>query len=157
MSRRHNPRLAKLSRNYTVEDVAKLYDVHKNAVRNWLRTGLTAIDDRRPALVTGRALRAFLEQRRSLTLRPCRPGQAYCLKCRVPRFTAGLVAEYHPLSDRHGNLVGLCEVCGCRLFRRVTLAKLEADQGNLTVVLKEPPRHIADSSRLSLNRDSESE
>ena len=55
MGARHpNPRLVKIHRNYSVEDIARLFDVHKNTVRSWLKQGLAAIDDRRPTLILGR-------------------------------------------------------------------------------------------------------
>jgi hypothetical protein len=49
MGLRHpNARLVKIHRNYSVEDISRLFRLHKNTVRNWLKEGLTAIDDRRP-------------------------------------------------------------------------------------------------------------
>jgi Helix-turn-helix domain len=57
MGVRHpNPRLVKVHRNYSVEEVARLFGLHKNTVRNWLKLGLAAIDDRRPMLILGREL-----------------------------------------------------------------------------------------------------
>jgi transposase-like protein len=50
-NRHPNPRLVKLHRNYSVEEIARLFDLHKNTVRHWLKQGLAAIDDRRPRLV----------------------------------------------------------------------------------------------------------
>ena len=35
--RRFNPRRVKIHRNYTVEEVARLFGVHKNTVRDWLK------------------------------------------------------------------------------------------------------------------------
>src|SRR6266699_3150405 len=65
MGARHpNPRLVKIHRNYAVEDIARLFDVHKNTVRNWLKQGLASIDDRRPILVLGHELSRFLQERR---------------------------------------------------------------------------------------------
>ena len=41
MGHRHpNPKLAKIHRSYSVEDVSRLFKIHKNTVRNWLRQGL---------------------------------------------------------------------------------------------------------------------
>ena len=57
MPKRHpNPRLAKIHRNYTVEEVAALFDIHKNTVREWVERGLPTNDDRRPMLIPGRVL-----------------------------------------------------------------------------------------------------
>ena len=39
-SRHPNPRLAKIHRSYSVEEIARLFRVHKNTVRAWLRQGL---------------------------------------------------------------------------------------------------------------------
>jgi len=52
--RHPNPRLVTSHRNYSVEDIARLFGVHKNTVRDWLKLGLAAIDDRRPMLILGR-------------------------------------------------------------------------------------------------------
>jgi hypothetical protein len=38
MGTRHpNPRLAKIHRNYTVEEVANVFGVHRNTVRQWIK------------------------------------------------------------------------------------------------------------------------
>lgn len=62
MATRHsNHRLAKLHRNYSVEEVAKLYGVHRNTVREWIKRGLPTNDGKRPTLILGRDLAAFLQ------------------------------------------------------------------------------------------------
>lgn len=55
-----NFRLVKIHRNYTVEEVALLLSVHKNTVRTWVKECLPVIDDKRPKLILGRDLSAFL-------------------------------------------------------------------------------------------------
>jgi hypothetical protein len=56
MGKRHpNPRLVKLHRSYTVEQIARLFDIHKNTVRAWVKQGLQPIDGQRPALFHGPA------------------------------------------------------------------------------------------------------
>ena len=76
--KRLNSRRVKIHRAYTVEEVAKLLQVHKNTVRGWLWTDLQAIDDRRPTLILGRQLAAFLHARRDQSRRRCRPDEFYC-------------------------------------------------------------------------------
>ena len=74
--RRPNPRLAKIHRNYTVEEIASLYGVHKNTVRQWIKDGLPTSDHRRPLLVLGRDLAEFLHNKRRKNKRTCKPGES---------------------------------------------------------------------------------
>jgi hypothetical protein len=59
-----NHRRVKIHRSYTVEEVARLHRKHKNTVRNWVKDGLTTIDNKRPMLILGHDLVAFLKARR---------------------------------------------------------------------------------------------
>jgi hypothetical protein len=59
-SRHPNPRLAKIHRSYSVEEMALLFGVHKNTVRNWFKNGLEPIDVQRPTVVRGAEIRRFL-------------------------------------------------------------------------------------------------
>ncbi|MEO7863683.1 MAG: helix-turn-helix domain-containing protein, partial [Nitrospirales bacterium] len=41
MRTRHpNPRLVKIHRNYTVEEIANLFGIRRNTVREWVKRGL---------------------------------------------------------------------------------------------------------------------
>lgn len=150
---RPNPRLAKVHRSYTVEEIAKLYSVHRNTVRAWIGRGLPTIDQRRPVLVLGSHLADYLRARRTANKRPCGPGEIYCLRCREPRAPAGGVVRYQPLTPTQGNLVGQCGCCGAGLNRRVSLAKLPLIQGELRVTLPQAREHIDESPLPSLNSD----
>ena len=130
---RPNPRLAKIHRNYTVEEIAKLYGVHRNTVRAWIKRGLPTVDLRRPLLVLGSQLTEFLNVRRALNKRTCRPGEIYCVRCREPRVPAGNQVHYRPLTPAQGNLVGLCPQCGAGVYRRVSLEKLAQVLGPLVI------------------------
>jgi hypothetical protein len=59
MARRFNYRRVKIHRTYTVAEVAAL-GVHKHTVRRWIAAGLPTTDAKRPLLVNGAELRAFL-------------------------------------------------------------------------------------------------
>jgi hypothetical protein len=154
MGIRHpNHRLVKIHRSYTVEEIASLFGNHRNSVREWIRKGLATIDQRRPLLVHGADLVAFLKQRRAANKCPCRPGQIYCVRCRTPQEPVDCQAIYQPLTARGGNLVGVCSSCGNRVYRRVSLAKLDAVKGELRVSMPEALRHIDESSQPSVNSD----
>ena len=103
-----NPRRAKIHRSYTVEGVAQLYVVHRNTVRQWIKQGLPVCDDRRPVLIVGGELAAFLTRKRTRNKRPCKTGEIYCVRCRAPQSPALGMADYEPPTATGGNLIGLC-------------------------------------------------
>lgn len=121
--RRYNPNRAKIHRTYTVEEIAELYGVHKHTVRNWINGGLPLLDDRRPCLVHGTELRAFLNNRRRAAKKPCPPDHFYCLRCRQPRRPAGDIVEYLPITETSGNLRGICPTCDALIHRRIAWAR----------------------------------
>jgi len=135
--RTYNPRLAKIHRNYSVEEIAELYGIHKNSVRMWIKQGLPTIDDKRPKLVHGQDLRAFLDNKRTKNKCSCKPGEIYCVRCREPRSPAGNMADYQPVTSELGNLVGICPSCEIMIYRRTSLAKLERIRGHLDIGMPE--------------------
>jgi hypothetical protein len=138
--RRPNHMLVKIHRTYSVDDAARLFDVHKNAVRAWVKQGLPVCDDARPMLILGRDLAAFLKARSTKNKRPCGPGEIYCVRCRSPKAPAGAMAEYRHVSASLGNLVGICPDCEGMIFRRVNRTKLPQVQGELEISF--PPNNI---------------
>lgn len=154
MSKRHpNYRLVKIHRNYTVEEVANLFGVHRNTVREWIKRGLPICDTRRPLLILGRELAAFLLARRAKHKQTCKPGEIYCVRCRTPKVPAGGMADYQPLTTTTGNLIGICPTCDALTYRRVNFRKLLEVSGELEVTLPQALRHIDESNSLCVNSD----
>lgn len=148
-----NPRLVKIHRNYLVEEVARLLGVHKNTIRQWIKSGLPTVDQQRPTLILGRDLVDFLTQRRKARKRPCQPGEMYCLRCRQQKVPAGDSAYCVPRTPLSGTLVGTCPSCNSKMYRHVSLLKLEQVRGKLVLRLPEAGKHIDESSKPSLNSD----
>ncbi|MEJ1385335.1 MAG: helix-turn-helix domain-containing protein [Candidatus Sedimenticola sp. (ex Thyasira tokunagai)] len=153
--RRPNPRLAKIHRNYTVEEVATMYCIHKNTVRQWVKQGLPTTDDKRPMLILGRDLFEFLQARRVKNRCTCKPGEIYCVRCRTPKSPAGDMADYENLTGTHGNLIGICPDCSTLIYRRVSLAKLDQVRGRLGITIPQALLHINESIHPSVNSDLE--
>ena len=154
MATRHaNQRIARIHRNYTVQEIGALFGVHRNTVREWIKRGLPTTDCERPLLILGRGLAAFLQARRSKNKRTCQEGEIYCVRCRVPRNPAGEMAEYQPVTADLGNLVGICPCCESMMYRRVNLAKLEQVRGKLDITMPQALPHIGDSALPCVNSD----
>ena len=151
--KRPNPRLAKIHRNYAVEEVANLYGVHKNTVRRWIKQGLPIIDDRRPMLILGRDLSDFLQMKRTKNKRTCKPGEIYCVRCREPQTPAGNMVDYQPVNQTQGNLIGICPYCEIMIYRLVSLARLELIRGELDITMPQALQHINESKQPSVNSD----
>src|SRR5262249_38499539 len=133
----------------------RLYGVHRNTVRQWIKSGLAVCDARRPILILGTALADFLHKRRLARRRPCPPGHLYCVRCREPRYPAEGMADYVATSATLGNIQGLCPICGTLMNRRVNITKLDEVRGDLAVQVTGSTRHIGDGSRPSVNSDFE--
>lgn len=154
MGKRHpNHRRVKTHRSYAVEEVAGLFDIHKNTVRNWLKNGLATIDSKRPMLILGNDLVEFLQKRRAKNKQTCKPGELYCVRCRVPRPAGENMAEYLPVNEKNGNLIAICPACYATMNRRVSLAKIGEVRGNIDITFPEDLRHIVESTRPSVNSD----
>lgn len=144
--RRPNPRLVKIHRNYTVEEIANRFGVHKNTVRQWIKQSLPTSDNQRPMLVLGRDLAAFLHNKRRKNKRTCKPGEIYCVRCREPRIPAGGMADYQAVTETQGNLVGICPCCEIIIYRRINPTKLEQVRSQLTITIPQARQRINESA-----------
>jgi len=146
-----NPRLVKIHRSYTVEEIARLLGKHKNTVRNWVKDALATIDDKRPMLILGTDLVEFLQARRVKNKQSCKSGQLYCVRCRVPKFPAGNMADYEPVTEKFGNLRAICPDWDSIINRRVSLARIWEVSGNLDISFPKELQHIIKRTKPSVN------
>jgi hypothetical protein len=153
-SRHPNPRLAKIHRSYSVEEIARLFKVHKNTVRAWLRQGLEAIDGQRPTVARGEAIRCFLTERRARAKQPSGPGRIYCLPCRAPKVPALKMAECIKTGDITGTLQGICPDCNRMIYRRVNPQKLDTVRGDLDITITQAGPRIEGTTKPNVNCDS---
>jgi len=154
MGKRHpNHRRVKIHRSYTVEEIASLFGVHKNTVRAWVKAGLPTCDDKRPMLILGHDLTAFLQARRVKNKQTCRPGEIYCVRCRAPKSPAADMADYLPVTEELGNLIAICPDCNSIMNRRVSLAKLGQVRGKMDITFPQALRHVSESNQPTVNSD----
>ena len=154
MRKRHpNYRLVKIHRNYTVEDIANLFGIHKNTVRRWVKAGLATSDNKRPMLILGHDLRAFLQARRVKNKQTCKPGEIYCVRCRAPKFPAADMVEYSPVTEKFGNLTAICPDCNSIMNQRVSLARIGEFCGKMDITFPKELQHIVKRAKPTVNSD----
>jgi hypothetical protein len=122
--RRYRINLIKGTYLYEPSEIAKLFHIHRNTVRHWLKEGLKPIDDRRPVLVHGSALKAFLARRQEGRHQKCAPGQFYCFRCRAPRTPWENLVDVAPHTETVAKLTAICCVCETRMHRTIRRADL---------------------------------
>ncbi len=153
MAKRLNPNLAKIHRNYTVEEVANLFSVHKNTVRSWVKDGLIVNDDKRPTLILGSELKIYLQVKRKSNKKKCRVFEIYCVRCRVPQMPTENMVDFEPVNLTSGRLIGLCPECGCIINKFFSISKLEQIKDKLDITIPKALKHINESVNPPLNSD----
>jgi hypothetical protein len=150
MARRYDSRRVKIHRSYSVAEIEKLLDVHKNTVLRWTRLGLNPIERKRPLLIHGSDLRAFLNAHKPRK-QPCRAGELYCVKCRAPKRPACDMVDYVPRSPTVGAIQGLCPTCESIIYRVVKRANLDTVCAGLNISHRDAQERLSDTPDPSLH------
>lgn len=106
-------------------------------MREWIKRGLPITDDKRPMLILGRDLAAFLQAKRAKNKQPCQPGELYCVRCRSPKLPAGDMVEYKPVTETLGNLIAICPDCNSIMNQRTSLVKWKQIRGQLDITVSQ--------------------
>jgi len=154
-ARRINPNLVKIHHSYTCGELAHRLGTHKNTIRHWQRNGLNPIDDHRPYVFAGSAVRDFLRSRNQNQKRPCSIGTLYCFRCRQPSRPSPTSIDYAPARIGAGNLRAICSECGTVMCRRIRQDAIPAVLPGLLVKIRQAAPRISGSSSPSSNCDLE--
>ena len=130
-----NPYHVKIHRNYTIEDIANLFQLHKNTVRTWVKQGLPVIDSQRPMLILGGDLREYLQSKRKAKKTTCKLNELYCVSCKSPKLPALNVVEFIATNEQTGRLIGICPTCDSVMNKFVSQSKLLTIQEKLQVTI----------------------
>jgi hypothetical protein len=152
--RRYPVNLIKLSCSYDPAEIAKLLGIHRNTVRHWLKEGLVPIDDRRPILISGAPLRAFISRRQEARKQKCAPGEFFCFRCRAPRKPWGGMVDFSRLNDKIAKAVAFCSVCETQMHRTIRRADLSKFVAQLNPQ-RLPSARLTDRPDASVNCDVE--
>lgn len=130
MTKRYNPRRSKPGRSYTIGEAAALFEINQVTIYKWFHAGLERVDKKRPVLIHGSKLRAFVAALNKPRC-PLLPGEIYCVACRGPRRPAGDKVTTEPRGPTTVDIVGTCSGCGRTIYRRARIAELHDKIGTL--------------------------
>lgn len=134
MAKRANWRVVKTHRSYKVDEVARLLGVSKGTIRRWIKNGLSAMQERKPALIKGAELIDFLKSQ-SKPKQKCAIDECFCFSCRSPQKFAFGEAEIDFNCSNNPNLRGLCAVCSSWIFKRISKYKLSKFEAVLQLTI----------------------
>jgi hypothetical protein len=153
----YNPNKAKINRNYTYEELAEVYGVHKNTIAQWVIKGLPCLKEMRPFLIMGADVRDYLHARRVSNKQKCKSNELFCMRCKAPTQPAENFVEYLPISSTKGRLLGLCSRCECLINKFVSFGGLAFYFEIFDLAIPKELEQINDSDNPLLNSDQNSE
>ena len=151
--RTYNVRLIKATWPYSVQEIAELFGLHKNAVLRWLREGLTVDRQQRPFLIRGDDLARFLTARQTARRRKCAETEFFCFKCHVPRPAFLGIADIVMESPTRMRVTALCAICSTPVNKMQAPRNLPKIRSNFEIQ-QMSGEHLADCTERSLNSDS---
>jgi len=152
--RTYNVRLIKATWPYTVQEIAKLFNVHKGAVLRWIKEGLHADKIKGEYLIRGDRLALFLSTRQQKKKHTCAINEFFCFKCREPRTAYLNIADVEIITPTRFRVRSLCSVCSTPVNKVQGIRNLSTIQNSFVVQHLEG-QHIIECSEPSLNSDLE--
>lgn len=149
---RYNVRMIRRDLSYTVEEVVACLGIHKNTVREWIKQGLPVLDGKRPLLIHGASLMAFLLDRQNTRQVKLEVSEFYCVKCRCARTAFEGKSHVSPRDSLTVNISAICAVCMTKVHKVFSLKKLNKyDHVFDSATLGK--QHISDTKIPSVNCD----
>lgn len=150
--RRYNLGLIKETWPYTVQEIAALFGIHKNAVTQWMKKGLEVDTCRRPFLIRGSALIHFLSNRQQRKGRRCNFMEFFCFKCRGPRHVYEDAVDVVIFTPNRLRMNGLCIECDGRVNKLQAVKNLPEIQQRFNVLTLVEER-LLERDDPNVNRD----
>ena len=127
MKRNYDPRKVKRHRSYTVHELAELYEVGPNTVRQWVKKhGLPVIEGTYPSLIHWEAFRNWMIAWQAARKWTCAANEMSCLKCQGGRKVKAGTFRVTQTNQASFMLHGECEECGKPMQSATSRAKLDA-------------------------------
>lgn len=120
----YNPNKVKINRSYSYEELAAVYEVHKNTVATWVKNGLPCLKEMRPYLILGADAKQYLQEQRQTKKQICKSNELFCVRCKKPTQSLNNRVQYLRLTATKGCLRGICCTCGGGINKFVSYSSL---------------------------------
>ena len=141
MKRNHNLHIVKTKRSYSTADLADLFNVHIQTVRNWHKQGMQPIDhDDDYRLYLGSAVKEYLQTKRDSRKIKLKKSEYYCMGCQNKSTSLKTVVvpqnKIIGKGDQSVVLHGICIKCGTKLRKFDKLSdNLSVSEDNINLSL----------------------
>lgn len=146
--------LVRIKQNYTysISDICEDFGVSKNTALNWIKQGLKTVDGKKPYLIHGSDLLAFLKQKQEAKKSKCQDNELFCMKCQKPQKPFGNIVDIVVMAKNRLNLQGLCGVCDSKINKGFKLKNLSQVKKTFDVG-KVHNQHLIECSKSTANCD----
>jgi hypothetical protein len=110
---------------YEISEAAVALGVSVATIRNWIKDGLPVMATKKPFLISGAELRAYLQSKNDSAKKPLNENELNCFHCRAGRKPIGLAVVCHPNTPKTSRLAGECERCGGAASRLISNSRRE--------------------------------
>lgn len=133
MSKKYKTKNIKTRESYTTKRISQEIDVHQRTVQDWIKQGLTPIENSRPYYFMGYELKRFLEEKLRNRKTKLQADEFYCIKCRKAVKPTNkkirLVISQKTIGKqgfKSVTLKGNCENCNSKINRFSHSGKIKA-------------------------------
>ncbi len=117
MSRSYAKVRPKAHRVYSVSEVMVLFNICRNTVSNWVRSGLRPSEGTGPQIFRGAELKRFREERKSRNSWQLRVGEFNCLGCSSTVFPDAHSIVFLPTKNGAFSGKSTCPDCNAHVFK----------------------------------------
>lgn len=125
MGKRVNPMGVKSALTYEVSEAAAALGVSTATIRNWVRDGLPIMATKKPYLISGAELRAYLRAKNKAAKKLLKYDELTCFRCGAGRKPLAMVVDCFPNTSKTSRLAGECEQCGGTASRLISNTRRE--------------------------------
>ncbi len=141
MSKKYILKNIKTRESYTTKRISQEIKVHQRTVQQWLKEGLTPIENSRPYYFMGFEIKRFLEKKLEKRKVELQPDEFYCTKCRDavrPTDKDVRIIISNKTIGKQGfkavTIKGICENCNSKINRFSHSGNLELIKQTFNVI-----------------------